>query len=128
MLLAYMTNKDTGLGAMASSWLDGHCSAQSATPSQIEQVPGGAGGLLGVLTSKLGITAPTATSALSFPLPAIMGKLTPGGSLPTSIPHDVMGFIGGAKDMLMGSVGAAAGAATAGAYAAGNAAKSAGVV
>lgn len=139
MLLAYMTNKDTGglagfiekfkgagLGAMASSWLGGHSSAQSVTPTQIEQVLGGSGGLIGSLTSKLGITGPTATSALSFLLPAIMGKLTPGGTLPTSIPHDVMGFIGGAKDMLLGGVGAAAGMAGAGAHAAGNAAKSAG--
>ncbi len=139
MLLAYMTNKDTGglagfidkfkgagLGAMASSWLGGHSGAQSVTPSQIEQVLGGSGGLIGSLTSKLGITGPTATSALSFLLPAIMGKLTPGGTLPTSIPHDVMGFIGSAKDMLLGGVGAAAGMAGAGAHVAGNAAKSAG--
>ncbi len=139
MLLAYMTNKDTGglagfidkfkgagLGAMANSWLGGHSSAQSVTPSQIEQVLGGSGGLLGMLTSKLGITGPMATSALSFLLPAVMGKLTPGGSLPTSIPHDVLGFIGGAKNMLAGGVASAAGAASAGAYAAGDAAKSAG--
>ncbi len=139
MLLAYMTNKDTGglagfidkfkgagLGAMASSWLGGNSSAQSVTPSQIEQVLGGSGGLLGMLTSKLGITGPTATSALSFLLPAVMGKLTPGGSIPTSIPHDVLGFIGSAKNMLAGGVASAAGAASAGAHAAGDVAKSAG--
>ncbi len=125
MLLAYMTNSDTGglagfvekfkragLGAMASSWLGGTASAQSITPTQVEQIMGGNGGLLGALTSKLGITSPTATSALSFLLPAITGKLTPGGSIPTSIPHDVMGFIGSAKNMLAGGAASAvAGAA-----------------
>jgi outer membrane protein OmpA-like peptidoglycan-associated protein/uncharacterized protein YidB (DUF937 family) len=128
MLLAYMTNSDTGglagfvdkfkragLGAMASSWLGGTASAQSITPTQVEQIMGGSGGLLGALTSKLGISGPTATSALSFLLPAVMGKLTPGGSIPTSIPHDVMGFIGSAKGMLAGgAASAAAGVAGAG--------------
>jgi outer membrane protein OmpA-like peptidoglycan-associated protein/uncharacterized protein YidB (DUF937 family) len=130
MLLAYMTNSSTGgltgfmdkfkgagLGALASSWLGGGSSAQAITPSQIENVFGGAGGLLGSLTSKLGIGAPAASSALSFLLPAVIGKLTPGGSIPTSIPSDVMGFIGGAKDMLGSGAASLAGgaAATAGA-------------
>lgn len=115
MLLAYMTNSDTGglagfvekfkragLGAMATSWLGGTGAAQSITPTQVDQLMGGSGGLISALTSKLGITAPTATSALSFLLPAVMGKLTPGGSIPTSIPHDVMGLMGNAKSMLAG--------------------------
>lgn len=123
MLLAYMTNKDTGglsgfidkfksagLGSMIGSWMGGGSGAQSITPSQIEQVLGGSGGLIGTLTSKLGIGAPTAASALSFLLPTVLGKLTPGGSIPTSLPTDVLGYISGAKSLLSGGATAAAGA------------------
>ena len=140
MLLAYMTNKDTGglagfvdkfksagLGAMASSWLGGNTSsAQAITPTQVEQLMGGQAGLIGALTSKLGIGAQSASSALAFLLPAVMGKLTPGGSIPTSIPHDVMGMIGSAKGMLGSGAAAAAGAVGAGVSGVAGAGKAAG--
>ena len=129
MLLAYMTNKDTGglsgfidkfkdagLGSMVSSWLGGGSGAQSITPSQVDRVLGGSGGLIGALTSKLGIGAPTATSALSFLLPAVLGKLTPNGSVPTSLPSDVLGYISGTKSMLSGGAAAATGAAKTGGF------------
>jgi uncharacterized protein YidB (DUF937 family)/outer membrane protein OmpA-like peptidoglycan-associated protein len=130
MLLAYMTNSSTGgltgfmdkfkgagLGELASSWLGGGANAQAISSTQVESLFGGSGGLLGMLTSKLGIGGSTASSALSFLLPMVIGKLTPGGSIPTSIPSDVMGFIGGAKDMLGAGAASMAGgaAATAGA-------------
>ena len=54
---------------------------------------GGQGGLLSNITSKLGIGGSTASSALGFLLPMVIGKLTPGGSVPTSLSSDVMGFI-----------------------------------
>jgi outer membrane protein OmpA-like peptidoglycan-associated protein/uncharacterized protein YidB (DUF937 family) len=126
MLLGYMTNKDTGglsgfmgmfdkagLGGIAKSWLGGGSSAQAISTSQVEQLFGGSGGLLSTITSKLGIGGSAASGALSFLLPAVIGKLTPGGSIPTSLPSDVMGFIGGAKDMLGGGASALAGGATA---------------
>lgn len=121
MLLSYMTNKDTGgltgfmdkfkgagLGDMAQSWLGGGASAHAITPSQIENTLGGAGGLLGNITSKLGIGMPSVTSALAFLLPTVIGKLTPGGSIPTSLPQEVMGFMsGGLKSAMSGAAGAA---------------------
>ena len=128
MLLAYITNKDTGgiagfmsklsasgLGNIAHSWLGGGAGVQAVSSSQIESLFGGQGGLLSNITSKLGIGGSTASSALGFLLPMVIGKLTPGGSVPTSLSSDVMGFItGGASALAKGVTGtaeAAAGAA-----------------
>jgi uncharacterized protein YidB (DUF937 family)/outer membrane protein OmpA-like peptidoglycan-associated protein len=127
MLLAYLTNKDTGglagfmsklssagLGNIAQSWLGGGTNAQPVNAAQLESMLGGQGGLLGSISSKLGIGGSTATSALGFILPAIIGKLTPGGSVPTSLPADVMGAISGGKDWISGGAAAVAGTAAAG--------------
>jgi uncharacterized protein YidB (DUF937 family)/outer membrane protein OmpA-like peptidoglycan-associated protein len=125
MLLAYITNKDTGgiagfmsklssvgLGSIAQSWLGGGAGALPVSSSQIESLLGGQGGLLSSITSKLGIGGSTASSALGFLLPMVIGKLTPGGSIPTSLSSDVMGFItGGASTLTKGVTGAAVGAA-----------------
>jgi outer membrane protein OmpA-like peptidoglycan-associated protein/uncharacterized protein YidB (DUF937 family) len=108
MLLAYLTNKDSGglpgfiskltssgLGNVAQSWLGGGAGALPVSSSQIESLLGGQGGLLSNITSKLGIGGATASSALGFLLPMVIGKLTPGGTVPTSLSSDVMGFIAG---------------------------------
>ena len=105
MLLTYITNKDTGgiagfmskltsggLGNIAQSWLGGGAGAQAVSSSQIESLLGGQGGLLGSITSKLGIGGATASSALGFLLPMVVGKLTQGGTVPTSLSSEVMGF------------------------------------
>jgi outer membrane protein OmpA-like peptidoglycan-associated protein/uncharacterized protein YidB (DUF937 family) len=125
MLLAYMTNKDTGglagfmsklsgagLGDIAQSWLGGGAGAKPVNAGQLESLLGGQGGLLSAITSKLGINSSLATSALGFILPAVMGKLTPGGSVPTSLSSDVMGFISNGASQMAGAgaeVGKAAG-------------------
>ncbi len=108
MLLAYLTNKDSGglpgfiskltssgLGNVAQSWLGGGAGALPVSSAQIESLMGGQGGLISNFTSKLGIGGSTATSALGFLLPMVIGKLTPGGTVPTSLSSDVMGFISG---------------------------------
>ncbi len=137
MLVAYMTNKDTGglngfmnlfknkgLGDIASSWLGGGASAKPISGDQIGSVLGGAGGLLGALTSKSGIGGSAVTSALGYLLPTVLGKLTPGGSIPTTLGADVMGFADQGKNLLGGLLGsgaaAAAGAAAMGTKAVGN--------
>ena len=128
MLLAYLTNNDTGglsgfiskltgsgLGNVAQSWLGGGAGALPVSSSQIESLMGGQGGLLSNITSKLGIGGSTASSALGFLLPMVIGKLTPGGTVPTSLSSDVMGFITGgasaatvAASKVVGSAGTAA--------------------
>lgn len=75
MLLAYMTNKDTGgligflekfkaanLGPIVQSWLGGGPSAQPITNTQLETVLGGSGGLLSQLTSRLDVGRDNITS------------------------------------------------------------------
>jgi uncharacterized protein YidB (DUF937 family)/outer membrane protein OmpA-like peptidoglycan-associated protein len=127
MLLAYLTNKDTGglagfmsrlsgagLGNIAQSWLGGGANAQPVNAAQLESMLGGQGGLLGSISSKLGIGGSAVTSALGFILPAIIGKLTPGGSVPTALPAEVMGAISGGKDWISGGAAAVAGTAAAG--------------
>jgi outer membrane protein OmpA-like peptidoglycan-associated protein/uncharacterized protein YidB (DUF937 family) len=137
MLLAYLTNKDTGglsgfiskltssgLGNVAQSWLGGGAGALPVSSSQIESLLGGQGGFLGNITSKLGIGGSTASSALGFLLPMVIGKLTPGGSVPTSMSSEVMNFItGGASAASVAAskvVGSAGHAASGAAHAAAN--------
>jgi uncharacterized protein YidB (DUF937 family)/outer membrane protein OmpA-like peptidoglycan-associated protein len=122
MLVADITNEDSGgiagfldrfnsagLGAMASSWLGGGAGAQAISPKQVEQVLGGQGGLIFALTGTLDINSQTAASALACALPAVVGELTPDGSIPSAIPAAVPGFIGNAKEALVrGALPAAA--------------------
>jgi uncharacterized protein YidB (DUF937 family)/outer membrane protein OmpA-like peptidoglycan-associated protein len=142
MLLAFMTNKDTGglngfmdlfkskgLGDLASSWLGGGSNAKPISNSQIESLFGGSGGLLSALTAKSGLGSGVITSALGYLLPSVLGKLTPGGSIPTSLSSEILGFADQGKNLLgglLGSGAAAAGAAAAGATRAVGAAADAG--
>ena len=132
MLLADLTNKSSGglpgfiskltsggLGNVAQSWLGGGAGALPVSSAQIESLMGGQGGLISNMTSKLGIGGSTATSVLSFLLPMVIGKLTPGGTVPTSLSRDVMGFISGgtsaatvATSKVVSTAGTAAPAAT----------------
>ena len=102
MLLAYMTNKDTGgltgflekfkaagLGPIVQSWLGGGAGAQPVTNSQLESVLGSSGGLLSMLVPRLGLGRDNITSSLGYLLPAIIGKLTPGGSIPAALPPEI---------------------------------------
>ncbi len=129
MLVAYMTNKNTGgltgfmdlfknkgMADLASSWLGGGAGAKAISGSQVESLFGGKGGLLEGLISKSGLGGTAITSALGYLLPSVLGKLTPGGSIPTTLSADVLGFADQGKNLLGGllsSGGAAATAATA---------------
>ena len=130
MLLAFIANKDTGglagflsrltnlgMGSMAQSWLGGGAGAQAINTTQLESLFGGngcgnggngsSGGLLGTVTSKLGLGGSTVTAALGYILPLVIGKLTPGGTVPASLSSDVMGFINSGKGRLAGGAAAA---------------------
>jgi len=113
MLLAYMTAKETGglmgfldkfkaagLGPIIQSWLGGGPAAQSISNSQIETVLGSSGGLLSQLTAKLGIDRENASSSLGYLLPAVVGKLTPGGSIPSSLPPEVTSLAAAGQALL----------------------------
>ena len=130
MLLAFIANKDTGglpgflsrltnlgMGSMAQSWLGGGAGAQAINPTQLESLfggngggnggSGGSGGLLGAVSSKLGLGGSTVTAALGYILPLVIGKLTPGGTVPASLSSDVMGFMNSGKGRLAGGPAAA---------------------
>ncbi|AMM23629.1 YidB family protein [Variovorax sp. PAMC 28711] len=126
LLLAYITSKDTGglpgfvdklmsagLGERMQSWVGGASAspagAQAVSTDQIQQVFGGPSGLLRMFSSRLGVDSQTGSSVLSFLLPAVIGKLTPQGNVPATIPLEISQFIGGTKDLF--SRGASAGAA-----------------
>lgn len=102
MLLACMTRQDTGglpgfleklkaagLGPAVQSWLGGGPSAKAVTASQIENALGSAGSLLEQLTGRLDAPRDDVAGALGYLLPYIVGKLTPGGSLPGSLPAEI---------------------------------------
>lgn len=125
MLLAFITNKDTGglsgfmskltnggMGSMAQSWLGGGSGAQAINTTQLETLFGGGGGLLSGITSKLGLGGSTVTAALGYILPLVIGKLTPGGTVPASLSSEVMGFINNGKGLMAGGAAAAGAAAS----------------
>jgi uncharacterized protein YidB (DUF937 family)/outer membrane protein OmpA-like peptidoglycan-associated protein len=123
MLLAYMTNRDTGglagflekfkvagLGPIIQSWLGGGPSAQPVSNSQLETVLGASGGLLSMVTSRLGVNRDNATSAIGYLLPAIVGRLTPGGSIPAALPAEISSFAAAGQSLLAAPAAAAAAA------------------
>lgn len=128
MLLAYMTAKETGgiggflekfkaanLGPIVQSWLGGGPSAQPISNTQLETVLGSSGGLLSQLTSQLDVGRDNITSALGYLLPAIVGRLTPGGSIPASLPPEVTSLAAAGQSLLAAApMGATTSAAAAG--------------
>lgn len=113
ILLAYMTDpqngglmgflekfKAAGLGPVIQSWLGGGPSAQPISNSQLETVLGASGGLLSLATGRLGLARDSVTSALGYLLPAVVGKLTPGGSLPSSLPAEIAQFAAQGRQLL----------------------------
>jgi uncharacterized protein YidB (DUF937 family) len=100
MLLAAITAKDTGglagfldkfkaagLGPLVQSWLGGGEGAQSISNVQIETVLGNS--LLPALTAQLGLPRDPITPTIGYLLPALIGRLTPGGSLPANLPAEI---------------------------------------
>ena len=127
MLLAYMTDKNTGglagflekfkaagLGPIIQSWLGGGPAAQPISNSQLETALGGSGGLLSLLTSKLDAGRDNVASALGYLLPALVGKMTPGGSIPSSLPPEILSMANTGHNLLSATPVAAAAAPAAG--------------
>ena len=75
-----------GLGARVASWVGEGAAAQSISPAQVETVLGGSGDLISRLSKLPGLTRPDVTVALTYLLPALVGKLTPDGTVGTVLP------------------------------------------
>lgn len=121
MLLAAMTSKDSGglagflekfkaagFGPIIQSWLGGGPAAQPISNSQLETALGASGGLLSTLTSRLDLGRDNVTSALGYLLPNVVGKLTPGGSIPSSLPPEVLSLAAAGQGLLNAAPVAAA--------------------
>lgn len=128
MLLAYMTSRDrggvfgflekfkaAGLGPIIQSWLGGGPSAQPISNSQLESVLGSSDGLLALITERLGLERDGVTSALGYLLPAIVGRLTPGGSIASTLPAEVLSLAQAGEQLLAAPAPAAQAAAGGGA-------------
>lgn len=102
MLLARVAQKDTGglpgflerlkaagMGPTIQTWLGGGPLAKAATHSQIENALGQTGGLLEEICARLDAPRDDVAGALGYLLPYVVGKLTPGGSMPASLPDEV---------------------------------------
>jgi len=82
--------RNAGLGDTVAAWL-GNRDAAPLAGEQLEQTLGTTA--LGAVASRLGIAGPTASAALGYVVPKLVGLLTPGGSVPASLSQDVLGFL-----------------------------------
>ncbi len=81
----------SGLGAIASSWI-GNANAAPLSPQGAKQAFGGEA--IATLANKVGIDPNIAAAAVAYATPKLIGLLTAGGSIPTSIPAAVSAFLG----------------------------------
>lgn len=117
VLLAYMTSKESGgligflekfkaagFGPIVQSWLGGGPAAQPISNSQLETVLGSSGGLLSQLTSRLTLERESVASSLGYLIPVLVGKLTPGGSIPSNLAPEVSSMAAAGQNLLSAPV------------------------
>lgn len=92
--------KAAGLGPTVQSWLGGGPVAKPISNEELDRVLGGSEGLISTLTDKLELDRESVTSALGYLLPSLVGKLTPGGSLPSRIPEEIQALAAEGKRRL----------------------------
>lgn len=113
MLLAAMTSQKTGglagfldhfktpeLGPIVQSWLGGGPAAQPISNSQLESVLGQPDGLIPLFARKLELDRDNVTSALGYFLPAVVGKMTLGGSIPSKLPAEITSLADSGQKLL----------------------------
>ena len=120
MLMAHMTNPDKGglpgfVQSLRSagwntleSWLGRADLATNATEEHIERAFGHNGGLIGNITGKLGLRRDTIVRAIAFAVPALLGRLTPGGTVPTVLPPEATTYIGDRREWIVSATAVAA--------------------
>ena len=120
MLMAHMTNPDKGglpgfvqslrsaVWNTLDSWLGRADLATNATEEHIERAFGHNGGLIGNITGKLGLRRDTIVRAIAFAVPALLGRLTPGGTVPTVLPPEATTYIGDRREWIVSATAVAA--------------------
>jgi len=85
--------RQAGYGEIMASWLGG--SLRPISSSELETVLGRE--WIDTAATTAGLSFPAATEALSFLLPQLIQRLTPGGVVPSRIPSDVLAYVQPAK-------------------------------
>lgn len=103
MLVAAISNPSTGglpgflekfrregWGGMVNTWVDNNATPETPTTSQIETVLGGSGngGLLNQLATRLNLPYDKITTAVAGLLPMLIGRMTPDGTIPSTLPSE----------------------------------------
>ena len=86
--------KAAGLSSDVASWM-GHANAPPLSAATVERALGSTA-LTGI-ASRLGLAPTLVTSAVGYALPKVLGLLTPGGVVPTSLPPEVTNFVSSAS-------------------------------
>lgn len=103
--------RSAGLGDLVSSWIGGGENKTLST-GQLESALGSE--MLSGLASKVGLSTASISPALAFLIPGIVDKLSPNGTIPTSLPATISSYLTGALGSLTGAATDVAGAAGAG--------------
>ena len=80
-----------GLGNTVSSWLTGE--AKSVSSDTVENVLGR--DTITNIASKAGLSFGAAASAIAYMLPRLVQRLTPGGTVPSHLPADILSYVTG---------------------------------
>jgi OmpA-OmpF porin, OOP family len=83
--------RSAGLGSQVASWL-GRSDGAVLTGPQVEQALGS--NVLGGIASRLGLGSGVVGTAIGYLLPKVIGQMTPGGAIPSSMPSWISGFLG----------------------------------
>lgn len=105
-----------GLSGMAQTWTNPTSTVQTPTIAEIETVLGGQQGFLQQATQRLGLNRETVSAAVAGMLPMLIGRMTPGGVVPTTAPPEFESWIHKGQSLL--GLGGAAAAGAYGAHAA----------
>jgi OmpA-OmpF porin, OOP family len=82
--------KAAGLSSEAASWM-GHANAAPLAAAQVDRALGSTA--LSGIASRLGLPSALVSSAAGYVLPKVIGLLTPGGAVPSSLPTEVTNFV-----------------------------------
>lgn len=83
--------RSAGLGSQVATWL-GRTDGAALTGPQVESALGGS--VLSGIASRLGLGGSVVGTAIGYLLPKVIGQMTPGGAIPSSLPPWVSGFLG----------------------------------
>ena len=83
--------RSAGFGSQVASWL-GRSDGTVLTPPQVQTALGGS--VLSGIASRVGVAASVAGTAIGYLLPKVIGQLTPDGTIPSSLPSWLSGYLG----------------------------------